>query len=243
MKYIILTEKPSAMKNFVKALGGKTGTFNGDTFQIEALRGHVMTLPNKVSALVAPALKERYDSWDPAHIPWDVSDINWAKTPIQTKNPRTGKVESTKGLISSLKNAAADADAIVIATDTDPSGEGELLAWEAINAIGWRKKVYRENHADESEAGIKKALSNLRDVSVQSQDGDYVKAEGRNYWDYLSMQLTRIATTSARNAGYAVVARQGRLKSVIVYHIFEQLNAIKNYKKKPYYEEIGRAHV
>lgn len=236
MKYIILTEKPSAMKNFVKALGGKTGTFNGDTFQIEALRGHVMTLPSKVSALVAPALKERYDSWDPDHIPWDVSDINWAKMPIQAKNPRTGKIESTKGLISNLKTAAADADAIVIATDTDPSGEGELLAWEAINAIGWRKKVYRENHADESETGIKKALSNLRDVTVQSQDGDYVKAEGRNYWDYLSMQLTRIATTSARNAGYAVVARQGRLKSVIVYHIFEQLNAIKNYKKKPYYE-------
>lgn len=236
MKYIILTEKPSAMKNFVKALGGKTGTFNGDMFQIESLRGHVMSLPSKVSELVGPDLKDQFDSWDPDFLPWDVSKINWAKTPIKAKNPRTGKVETTKGLLDNLKQASAGADAIVIATDTDPSGEGELLAWEAINAIGWRKKVFRENHADESEAGIKKAMSNLRDVSVQSKDGDYVKAEGRNYWDYLSMQLTRIATTSARNAGYDIVARQGRLKSVIVYHIFEQLESIKNYKKKPYYE-------
>ena len=236
MKYVILTEKPSAMKNFVKALGGKIGTFNGDMFKIVSLRGHVMALPNKVSELVGPAHKERFDSWDPDNLPWDVSLIQWAKTPIRAKNPRTGKVETTQGLLDNLKQSSADADAIVIATDTDPSGEGELLAWEAINAIGWHKKVFRENHTDESEAGIKKAMSNLRDVSNQARDGEYVKAEGRNYWDYLSMQLTRVATTSARRAGYDIVARQGRLKSVIVYHIFEQLEAIKNYKKKPYYE-------
>jgi len=236
MKYVILTEKPSAMANFAKALGGKIGTFNGDMFQIVSLRGHVMSLPNKVSELVDPAHKERFDSWDPDFLPWDVSLIKWAKTPIRAKNPRTGKIETTQGLLNNLKQASADADAIVIATDTDPSGEGELLAWEAINAIGWHKKVFRENHTDESEAGIKKAMSNLRDVSNQARDGEYVKAEGRNYWDYLSMQLTRVATTSARRAGYDIVARQGRLKSVIVYHIFEQLEAIKNYKKKPYYE-------
>ena len=236
MKYVILTEKPSAMKNFVAALGGKTGVFNGDTYRIEALRGHVMSLPNKVSDLVDPANKEAFDSWNPDTLPWDESLITWRKTPIKSKNPRTGKVETTQGLLDNLKTASAGADAIVIATDTDPSGEGELLAWEAIDAIGWRGKVLRENHADESEAGIKKAMMNLRDVSNKSKDGDFIKAEGRNRWDYLSMQLTRIATTSARQAGYDIVARQGRLKSVIVYHIFEQLKAIKAYKKKPYYE-------
>ena len=236
MKYVILTEKPSAMANFVKALGGKTGTFNGFQYRVEALRGHVMSLPNKVSELVSPENKSQFDSWEPEYLPWDVSLINWSKTPIRGKNPRTGKVETTQGLLDNLKAASANADGIIIATDTDPSGEGDLLAWEAINAIGWKGKVYRENHNDESEVGIKKALSNLRDVSVQSQNGEYVKAESRNYWDYLSMQLTRIATTSARREGYDIVARQGRLKSVIVYHIFEQLEAIKNYKKKPYYE-------
>lgn len=41
------------------------------------------------------------------------------------------------------------------------------------------------------------------------------------------MQLTRIATTSAKKAGYKVVAHEGRLKSVIVWKIYEQLEAIK----------------
>lgn len=236
MRYVILTEKPSAMKNFVKALGGKTGTFDGNDFQVVALRGHVMALPNKASALVDAQHKDAFDSWHVDLIPWDTSLIKWQKAPIKAKNPRTGKIESTQGILNNLKSAAQGADAIVIATDTDPSGEGELLGWEAINAIGWRGKVLRENHADESEAGIKKALRQLRDVTNQRKDGDYVKAEGRNYWDYLSMQLTRVATTSARDAGYDIVARQGRLKSVMVYHIFEQLEAIKHYHKKPYYE-------
>lgn len=236
MRYAILTEKPSAMKNFVKALGGKTGSFNGDQFIITSLRGHVMSLPHKVSALVGKNDKDVFDSWSLDNLPWDISKINWAKEPSKGKNPRTGRIETTQSLLDQLKRDVSGLDAIVIATDTDPSGEGELLAWEAINAIGWHGKVYRENHNDESEAGIKKAMSNLRDVSVQLKDGDYVKAEARNRWDYLSMQLTRIATTSAREAGYNIVARQGRLKSVITLKVFEQLKAIKAYKKKPYYE-------
>lgn len=236
MRYIILTEKPSAMKNFIKAFGGKTGTFNGDQFQIESLRGHVMELPNKVSALVGASDKEKFDSWDVADLPWDISKIHWAKVPKKGKNPRTGKVETTKPLLENLKRASQNMDAIVIATDTDPSGEGDLLAWEALNAIGWRGKVLRENHSDESEASLKKAMKNLTDVTNQARHGAYIKAEARNRWDYISMQLTRIATTSARQKGYNVVARQGRLKSVILYRVFEQLEAIKHYKKKPYYE-------
>ena len=42
--YLIITEKPSAAQNFVKALGGKVGQFEGNNFNITNLRGHVMTL-------------------------------------------------------------------------------------------------------------------------------------------------------------------------------------------------------
>ncbi len=51
------------------------------------------------------------------------------------------------------------------------------------------------------------------------------------------MQLTRIATTVTKQAGYPVkVVREGRLKSLMVRHVYEQLMAIKNYKRKPFYE-------
>lgn len=37
----ILTEKPSASRNFAKALGGHKGTFNGEDYVITAARGHL----------------------------------------------------------------------------------------------------------------------------------------------------------------------------------------------------------
>ena len=37
----ILTEKPSAAKNFAKALGGMEGSFNGENYIIVNSRGHL----------------------------------------------------------------------------------------------------------------------------------------------------------------------------------------------------------
>jgi DNA topoisomerase-3 len=234
--YLILTEKPSAAANFTKALGGKTGVFNDFTYKIANLRGHVMTLKDP-EAMVAEELKKQYKSWLVKHLPWNLSDFSWARTYIRQRNMRTGKVESTKKLIDDLKKESKSGyDAIVIATDTDPSGEGELLAWEALDAIGWRGQVLRANFMDESASGIQKAMYQLRDVSDKMADGEYVKGESRNRWDFASMQLTRIATTAAKKAGFKVVAREGRLKSVIIWRIYQQLDAIKNYVKTPYFE-------
>lgn len=234
--YLILTEKPSASANFVKALGGKTGIFNDFNYKITNLRGHVMTLKDP-EEMVEESLKKQYKSWLVKHLPWRLDDFSWERTYIRQRNLRTGKIESTKKLVDELKKEAKNGyDAIVIATDTDPSGEGELLAWEALDAINWRGKVFRANFMDESAHGIKTAMMNLRDVSDKHQDGEYIKGESRNRWDFASMQLTRIATTAAKKQGFKVVAREGRLKSVIVWQIYAQLEAIKQYVKKPYFE-------
>ncbi|QEA59382.1 DNA topoisomerase III [Leuconostoc koreense] len=234
--YLILTEKPSAATNFTKALGGKTGNFGDFTYKITHLRGHVMTLKNP-EEMVAEDLKKQYKSWLVKHLPWHLEDFSWARTYIRQRNMRTGKIESTKKLIDELKKESKSGyDAIIIATDTDPSGEGELLAWEALDAIDWRGQVLRANFMDESVSGIQKAMRQLRNVSDKMADGEYVKGESRNRWDFVSMQLTRIATTAAKKAGFKVVAREGRLKSVIVWRIYQQLEAIKNYVKTPYFE-------
>ncbi|WP_188356190.1 DNA topoisomerase [Leuconostoc falkenbergense] len=234
--YLILTEKPSAAANFGKALGGKTGSFDNFTYTITNLRGHVMTLKDP-EQMVAEDLKKQYKSWLIKHLPWRLEDFSWARTYIKQRNLRTGKIESTKKLIDDLKKESkAGFDAIIIATDTDPSGEGELLAWEALDAISWHGQVLRANFMDESTTGIQKAMRQLRDVSDKMADGEYIKGESRNRWDFASMQLTRIATTSAKKAGFQVVAREGRLKSVIVWRIYQQLEAIKNYVKTPFFE-------
>ncbi|GAK30271.1 DNA topoisomerase [Weissella oryzae SG25] len=235
-KYLILTEKPSAAQNFSKALGGLTGDFADFTYQITNLRGHVMTLVDP-EVMVEESLKKQYRSWQIKYLPWQLSDFSWQRDYIKTRNLRTGRLESTKKLVDELKKESRRGyDAIVIATDTDPSGEGELLAWEALEAIGWSGQVLRANFIDESIKELQKALRNLRDVSVMAEDGEYLKGEGRNRWDFASMQLTRIATTAAKRAGFKVVAREGRLKSVIAWKIYEQLMAIKNYVAKPFFE-------
>lgn len=236
MKYLIVTEKPSAAKNFVKALGGQTGQSSGNDYRIVNLHGHMMGF-KEPEEMVSEDKQTAYKSWTLNYLPWQLDEMNWQRTYLKQRQPRTGRLKSTKTELTELRQESKNKyDALVIATDTDPSGEGDLLAWEVIDAIHWQGRVLRANFVDEAPNSIRKAMENLTDVSDKWQHGAYLKGETRSRWDFASMQLTRIATTSAKKAGYKVVAREGRLKSVIVWKIFEQMQAIKDYVKKPYYE-------
>lgn len=75
---LILAEKPSAARNFAKALGGKTGSYAGTEYKITNLRGHVMGLlpPDRQ----VPADKaDFYKSWELENLPWDLDDFAWKK--------------------------------------------------------------------------------------------------------------------------------------------------------------------
>ena len=135
-----------------------------------------------------------------------------------------------------MKVASKRADVLVIATDVDPSGEGELIAMEAFQEIGWRGPIKRMYFVDESVKQIQKAFKSMRDVSDATKNGDYLKAETRSRWDFASMQIVRGATSIARRLKMNVVLRNGRLKSVITRLVFMQEEAIRKYKRKPYYE-------
>lgn len=233
--YVILCEKPSAAKNFAKALGGTTGIFADKSYEIVASQGHLLqTKPPEM--MVDAEYKDRYASWALNTMPWNLSHFSWEKQPISRKDRRTNKKTTTAPIINKIASVAKKGRSFVIATDVDPSGEGQLIGWEIINAIGWKKPVYRMNFTDEAIPSIQKSFRNMVDISEQLKDGEYLKSEARNRWDFASIQLTRIATSSARHAGYDVVCRQGRLKSVMVRHVFEQEEAIKTYVRKPYYE-------
>ena len=57
----ILTEKPSAKRNFIKALGGERGTFNGEKYVIVNALGHLYEL--KAPKLqVDESLQRKYSS-------------------------------------------------------------------------------------------------------------------------------------------------------------------------------------
>lgn len=236
MTYLLIVEKPSAAKNFAKALGGMTGNRNGQAFKIQALVGHMLSYVEP-HEMVPEDMSEQFKSWDIATMPWDATKLSWQKRPQVTKNMRTGKMQSKKKDIDAVAEAAKGCSALVIATDDDPSGEGQLIGWEVIQAIGWKGPVKRMYFTDESEKQLQKGFDAITDLPSYNQDGEYLKADVRSRWDFLSMQLTRLATSMTRSHGYNVnVVRQGRLKSVMTKLVADQLLRVKQYKRVPYYE-------
>lgn len=218
----ILTEKPSAGRNFAKALGGASGKFNNEDYKIVSARGHLYEFvePNEM----CPADKAaKYKSWQLDNLPWDFRDFNWKR----------GKKKDTSQLLSSLKSDLSGCNEIVIATDVDPTGEGELLAYEILEELSLqKKKISRMYFIDESVNEIQKAFKNRKVISDFYGNPDYRKAYYRAKFDYMTIQFTRIATKCGD--GQSVV-RQGRLKSAMVLIVGDQLKAVKEYKKVPFY--------
>lgn len=246
MTYLLIAEKPSAAKSFAKALGGTSGTFNGQPFKIIALVGHMLEFVEP-HEMVDASMAADYKSWLPESMPWDISQMAWQKRAQVTKNMRTGQASSKQSGITAVKDAAKGCLAIVIATDKDPSGEGQLIGWEVIQAIGWKGDVKRLYFTDESEKELQKGFKNIVDLPHWDKDGEYVKAHVRERWDFVSMQLTRLSTNAARAQGYNAVVRQGRLKSVMTKLVADQLDRVKAYKKVPYFEvkykdELGNSY-
>lgn len=219
----ILCEKPSAMRNFAKALGGISGNYNNEDYVLCCARGHLFQLIDPKNQ-VAKEKQNKYKNWNLSNLPWEETDFKW----------KFQQIEGTTQTLAQIKQTLSKCDEICIGTDDDPSGEGELIAWEIIKSLKLgRKKITRMYFTDESESQIQKAFINRKSIPSINKDMDFTKAFYRARWDFLSMQFTRIAT-KINNKG--LLLRNGRLKSAMVVFIGDQFKAIKNYKKIPFYE-------
>ncbi len=135
-----------------------------------------------------------------------------------------------------IKAVLSKCDEIVIATDVDPTGEGELLAYEIIEELKLnKKKISGMYFADESVSEIQKAFNGRKTIPDFYGNPDYRKALYRAKFDYLTMQFTRIAT--ACGDGQSVV-RRGRLKSAMVSIVGAKLDAVKITKKYRFIQTV-----
>lgn len=233
-RVVILTEKPSAAKNFAKALGGGSGTYDGTDYKIVNALGHLLEF--KQPAEMVPAdLVEKYRSWEVSNLPWSPADLSWEYEPRK----KNGKADpGVTSLIKELEAEFAAAEEISIAADIDPTGEGDLLAWEIIDYLGMHHKRFtRMEFLDEAPKSIQKAFVDRRPVKSMMDEGGYRKAYFRSRWDLLSMQFTRVAS---KVSGSQVVLRNGRLKSAMVVLVGDGLEAHNNYVKKPFFENRFR---
>lgn len=225
----ILCEKPSAARNFAAALGGNSGTYNGESYTIVASHGHLYGFIKEPEVHVQASLKEKYKNWSLSNLPWNENDFQWF---VGAKDPSDDTPMKIKDVLSGC-------DEICIATDDDPTGEGELIAWEIILNQDIRARKYtRMYHEDESPRAIQKAFVERKtlgtDISCAYQDADYKKALFRTKWDYLSMQWSRAATNI--NHKKEQLLRNGRLKSAMIVLVGDQLKLVNEYVKKPFFQ-------
>ena len=121
---LIINEKPSQFNTFKQALGGESGTFKNFRYTLTHSYGHLFEL-KKPADLVSEENKARYSDWE--HLscyPWNYEDFSWQK--ILKKGDTKKDAEFYKNAFNNIKRKLNGHDAIVIATDTDPSGEGDL---------------------------------------------------------------------------------------------------------------------
>lgn len=207
----------------MKALGGESGTYNGEEFVIVNALGHLYQLDSPEKQ-VSKDLSGSYADWDLSNLPWDYNDLQW--------NYKMNK--GAQKHLREIKNKLKDCDEIVIATDVDPTGEGDLLAGEIILKQGLdKKKLSRMDFTDESVKTLQQAFVDRRPVPKLEDDLNYQKALFRSKWDFLSMQFTRIATNVSPAHG---VIRQGRLKSTMVSLAGGAIDKLANYEKIPYFQ-------
>lgn len=214
----ILNEKPSQARNFASALGGMSGTYNGEKYIIVPALGHLFEF--QTPDMQVP----EYKPWTIQGLPWDEGRFNWK---------RAAK-KDVKDVLNNIKSTLSKCDEIAIATDLDPTGEGDLLAIEILQELNLNAKFTRMHFADESEKEIRNAFTNRFVIPNLEAHPDYVKAYFRSRWDFLSMQFTRAATLAVGQP--KAVLRQGRLKSFMVVMVGDQLKAIAEYVKKPFFQ-------
>lgn len=177
----IICEKPSARRNFAKALGGDRGKYKGQDYLIVNLRGHLYQYvePNKQ---VDKELQSKYGSWALSNLPWEYEDFKWKRSIV----PGTSK------LIKEIKDELSKCSEIIIATDYDAiSGEGFLLAAELLIETGLinkkNMKFSRMIFLDETPKTIQKSFEDRIELDNIYEYSEYKKSLFRSQWDFINL--------------------------------------------------------
>lgn len=144
---LFIAEKPSVAKDIAKALGG--------IFQKKD--GYLESADNVVTWCYGHLLKSiEPEAYNPAYAQWKAEDLPLQLYPLRYE-PIAGKEAHTQTVINLIKKA----DVIVHAGD--PDDEGQFLVEELLEYSGNSKPVKRLLINDNTDAAVKKALSQLKD--------------------------------------------------------------------------------
>ena len=192
---VLLCEKPSQARDIAAVMGSVS---RRDGF-IEVGGDAVTWCIGHLYEQAAP------DEYDPAYKAWSFQHL-----PIVPQECRLNPTARGKQQISVIRKLLARADSVVIATD--PDREGEVIAREVLEELGYRGHLSRLLLSALDPASIRKGLDSIRDGSETEKL--YQAGMGRARADWLvGMNLTRAYTLLGRQQGDSGVRSVGRVQT------------------------------
>lgn len=216
---LYLCEKPSQAKDIARVLGVSQrgqGCITGGDITVTWAIGH----------LLETATPETYG--EQFGRPWRTEVL-----PIIPDRWLMTVKKDTADQFNVIKKLLKQAREVVIATDADR--EGEVIARELMEFCNYNGAVRRLWLSALDEASIKKALNNM--LSGDKTEKLYQAGVGRSRADWLiGMNLTRLYTLKASEAGLSEVFSVGRVQTPTLAIVVNRDLAIAGFVPKPWWQ-------
>lgn len=214
---LFLCEKPSQGRDIARVLGANqraAGCLRGAGFVVTWCIGHL------VETAEPDAYGEHYRRWSIDHLP--IIPSEW----------RVSVKASTEAQFKVVQDLIASATVIVIATDADR--EGEMIAREILDLCAYTGPVQRLWLSALNDASIRKALGELRPGTQTVPLYHAALARSRADW-LVGMNLSRLFTLLARQAGHDGVLAVGRVQTPTLQLVVQRDRAIESFVAAPYW--------
>lgn len=214
---LFLCEKPSQGRDIATVLGATRraeGCLIGPHLTVTWVIGHPLEM--------APpeAYGEHYKRWTLDQLP--IIPAQW----------RSQIKRATAAQYTVVQTLLRQATEVIIATDADR--EGEMIAREILERCGYRGPVQRLWLSALNEASIRKALSVLKPGSSTLPLYHAALARARADW-LVGMNLTRLFTLLARQAGHQGVFSVGRVQTPTLRLVVQRDSEIASFEPAPYW--------
>ncbi len=218
---VFLCEKPSQGRDIANVLGCRDkldGALRGGNDVVTWGFGHILSQA------------------DPEHYDAALSEWTFESLPIVPTQWQMVVPSDKKKQFNVIKKLLASATEVVIATDADR--EGEVIAREILDFVGYTGPVSRLWLSALDDASVRKALVNLKPGA--ETESLYWAGLGRSQADWLlGMNLTRLCTLIGRAVGYRGALSVGRVQTPTLRLVVERDHAIANFMAKPFYDVMA----
>ncbi|HDD2120795.1 TPA: DNA topoisomerase III [Salmonella enterica] len=219
---LFLCEKPSQARDIAKFIGAGQrgdGFLSGPDVIVTWARGHLLEQADP------EAYGEQYGN------PWRLDVLPFVPQQWKLEVKKDGRAQ-----FSVINRLLKQVDEVVIATDADR--EGEVIARELLEYCSFQGRVFRLWLSALDDASIRNALANI--WPSEKTEALYRAGVGRGRADWVTgMNLTRLYTLKAREAGISGVKSVGRVQTPTLAIVVRRDLEIENFIPKPYSDVIA----